>query len=110
MGSNSESDRDGRSEFAKAYGMASHILTSCIIFVLPIGIGYWLDQQYFQGAWWLWTGIGLVIGLLGGIWHVFKVLRPMLKEMMEAPKGPFRDYDESDWNDRDEPGDERGKE
>ncbi len=99
------SKADGRSEFARAYGLASHIMAGCIVLVLPIGVGFMLDQRLHPGGVYYYSLIGLAIGLVGGGWYMWSILRPMLKEMMEPPRGPFRPYDDSDWND-DSPADD----
>lgn len=70
--SDSGPPQDDRSPVAQAIGKASEITTIAFAMVLPILLGYWLDQAL--GTIPLFVILGLVLGMTSGIWQLIKLV------------------------------------
>ncbi len=70
--SDPDPSRDDRSPAAKAISKATEITTVAFMMVLPILLGYWLDQ--YLGTIPLFAMVGLVLGMSGGIWQLVQLV------------------------------------
>jgi len=64
---------DDRSPMAKAYQWSSRIMIVSLEMVLPGLAGRWIDQQL--GTVFLFMLLGLVIGGVGGMWHLVRMTK-----------------------------------
>jgi len=59
---------DDRSPLAMAMAWVSRVTTISFEMVLPGLLGYWVDQKLGTDP--LFLVIGVVLGLIGGMWHL----------------------------------------
>lgn len=64
---------------------ASRIMAVSIEMVLPGLAGWWLDNKV---GWNVFTGLGFVVGLIGGVAHLIVMTRPRLKSPKTDRCGP----------------------
>lgn len=64
---------DDHTSYTNAMQWVSHITTIAVEMVLPIVIGYWLDQRL--GTKIVFMILGLVLGFSTGMWHLLKLVK-----------------------------------
>jgi F0F1-type ATP synthase assembly protein I len=62
---------------AIAMQWVSHITTIAFEMVLPIVVGYWIDQRL--GTKIVFTILGLFLGFSSGMWHLIKLAKTGIK-------------------------------
>ena len=63
---------DDRSSMAKAIDRGTQVISACFLMVLPLFLGLWVDRKL--GTVVLFTILGLVFGMTGGIWSLVKLV------------------------------------
>ena len=77
---------------------ASRIMAVSIEMVLPGLAGWWLDKKV---GWNVFTGLGFVVGLIGGVTHLIVMTRPPHKSPKTDRCGPNIDAGSETANRRD---------
>jgi F0F1-type ATP synthase assembly protein I len=65
---------DDRSAVARATQLASSVITVSLEMVMPILVGYWIDQKLGTKA--VFAILGAAIGLATGIWSLIRMTQP----------------------------------
>jgi len=65
---------DERSSMAIAMDWVSRVTTVSVEMVLPCLAGRWVDERLGSGP--LFTLLGGVFGLVGGMWHLIQMTKP----------------------------------
>ena len=69
---------DDRSSMAKAIDRGTQVISACFLMVLPLFIGLWVDRKL--GTVVLFTILGLIFGMAGGIWSLVKLVAATEKD------------------------------
>ena len=67
--------------------LGSLVTSIAMEMVVPILLGYWLDQRL--GIKGVFTSLGAALGLTGGLWHLIKI-----RHILEGKSGKDRDRDD----------------
>ena len=63
-----------RDPLARATSLAYAAISICAEMVVPIALGYWLDQRW--GSQPILTILGVVFGFVAGLWSLIKLVQP----------------------------------
>lgn len=73
---------DDRSPLALGMVWTSRVTTVSLEMVLPCVVGYWIDRHVLDTQV-VFTLLGAVFGLVGGMWHLIRMAQPPAAERQQ---------------------------